>query len=31
LVPMVRSDNRGAQPFNSNGGYNPQFDEGAPF
>ena len=31
LVPMVTNDNRGPQPFNVNGGYNPLYDEGAPF
>jgi len=31
VVPMVTNDNRGPQPFNVDGGYNPAFDEGAPF
>ena len=31
LVPMVTNDNRGPQPFDVNGRYNPMYDEGAPF
>ena len=31
LGPMVTNDNRGPQPFNTAGQYNPAFDEGAPF